>query len=322
MWAGMSRDTTTDITPDTGEGRWLTYRQIGGLRRISKASAERLVRRHKWRRQEDNQGVTRVLVPPEWAEVELALASDSPPDIRADGSPDITPDTGVSRIAAGPLAALEDAVAALREQLDATNARAERAEAGREGERARADDLRAQIDVLNAERVETRAEAERALTKELVRGDQLSYRVDSLQTEVRRAEERADGIDADRRAAEAKAEAERSRADALRDRLNTMQEQLADAHAALQAAEAADARAKQAEAGRTEERGRADRAEAATSGERARADALRDRTEALQAQLTARQEVIDAAEATRRAEDERRARGRWARLRAAWRGVS
>ena len=44
-------------------GRWLTYRQIADLRRISKASAERLVRRHKWRRQEDNEGVTRALVP-------------------------------------------------------------------------------------------------------------------------------------------------------------------------------------------------------------------------------------------------------------------
>ena len=39
-----------DITP--GEGRWLTYRQIADLRGISKASAERLVRRHRWRRQE------------------------------------------------------------------------------------------------------------------------------------------------------------------------------------------------------------------------------------------------------------------------------
>ena len=36
-----------DITPDADEGMWLTYRQIGHLRHISKASAERLVRRNK-----------------------------------------------------------------------------------------------------------------------------------------------------------------------------------------------------------------------------------------------------------------------------------
>jgi hypothetical protein len=55
-----------------------------------------------------------------------------------------------------------------------------------------------------------------------------------------------------------------------------------------------------------------DRAEQGREAERARADALRERIDAMQAPLTARQEVIDAAEATRRAEDERRAGGRWA----------
>jgi hypothetical protein len=37
-------------------------------------------------------------------------------------------------------------------------------------------------------------------------------------------------------------------------------------------------------------------------------------------QLTARQEVIDAAEALRQADDARKALGRWARVRRAWRG--
>jgi hypothetical protein len=179
------------------------------------------------------------------------------------------------------LSGLEDATTFVRERADAAEAWAEMADADRRV-------------------AEARADAERT---------------------------RADRAEDDRRAAEARAEraeqgrdGERARADALRDRLNAMQEQLADAHAALQAAEAADARAKQAEAGRAEERGRADRAEATTTAERGRADELRERIEALQVQITARQEVIDAAEATRRAEDERRARGLVARLRAAWRG--
>jgi hypothetical protein len=63
-----------------------------------------------------------------------------------------------------------------------------------------------------------------------------------------------------------------------------------------------------------------DRSEAATAAERGRADALRERIETLQVQLLARQEVVNAAEATRRAEDARRAKGLVARLRAAWRG--
>jgi hypothetical protein len=59
-------------------------------------------------------------------------------------------DAGRSFLAAGALAAFEDAVAALREQLDVANARAERAEADRADERLRADGLRAQIDALTA----------------------------------------------------------------------------------------------------------------------------------------------------------------------------
>jgi hypothetical protein len=81
----------------------------------------------------------------------------------------------------------------------------------------------------------------------------------------------------------------------------------------------------------TDERGRADRAEAAITGERQRADALRDRLVGTQAELTlaqaaaerARVDVQEAqrrAEALEQAEDARQARGRWARLRAAWHG--
>jgi hypothetical protein len=130
--------------------------------------------------------------------------------------------------------------------------------------------------------------------------------IDGLRASIGRAEDRA-----------GRAEQER---DALRDRLNGMHDRLADAHVAIQAAEEAKARADRAEQGRDEERGRADRAETATAAERARADALRERIEALQVQLTARQEVVDAAEATRRAEDERRARGRLRRAWDGWRG--
>ena len=57
------------------------------------------------------------------------------------------------------------------------NARAERAEADRADERLRADNLRAQIDVLNAKIVAMRAEADREMAEERLRADWLSEQV-------------------------------------------------------------------------------------------------------------------------------------------------
>jgi outer membrane murein-binding lipoprotein Lpp len=135
----------------SGDGRWLTYEELAKLRGITKASAERLVFRNHWRRQRGNDRTVRVLVPLD------SLSGDTSPD----ESPDISPDT--TELLAGALTALEDAVGALRSQLDAANARAERAETERGEERRRADDLRSQITVLNAEMTATRAGLERGL---------------------------------------------------------------------------------------------------------------------------------------------------------------
>ena len=52
----------------------------------------------------------------------------------------------------------------------------------------------------------------------------------------------------------------------------------------------------------------------------ARACDLRTQRDELQVQLAAQQELIDAAQAIRQADDAYRALGRWARLKAAWRG--
>ena len=143
----------------------------------------------------------------------------------------------------------------------------------------------------------------------------LSLTLDAGATLEAHAEARADRAEqalagerrrADR--AEAARDVERAGADALRDRLHGMQEQLADAHAALQAAATAEARAERAERDKEQvEQGR-ETAEA-------RADELRTRLDDMQVQ-----EVVDAAEAVRQDDDARRALGRWARLRAAWRG--
>jgi hypothetical protein len=69
---------------------------------------------------------------------------------------------------------------------------------------------------------------------------------------------------------------------------------------------------------------RANAAEAGRDGERARADAIRDTIATMQVELqqarVQAQVAEDWAEAARRMDDARRARGRLARLRAAWRG--
>ena len=103
-------------------------------------------------------------------------------------------------------------------------------------------------------------------------------------------------------------------------------------------AEQAEARADQAQQAIEMERNRADRAEAGREAAQIRvdraeqaADALRDRLDATQAELqqahaatdqarAQAHEAQDAAAVLRRAETARQGRGRWARLRAAWRG--
>ena len=361
--------------PGTAD-RWMSYAELAQARRTDKPSAVKLASRQRWRRRKNNQGVMQVLVPAKWAAPYWAAGAgpDMAPDVASISKADAAYDGGsaAARDASRAmdithvLNTLDVAVVALRERAEAAERRAdaadtdrriaqvrlehaeaataaerERAAAALADERAKADALRAQIDVLNAEMVVMRAEADRALSEEQVRADRLSDQVEAghrdldaaraeanaVRGQLEAVERRAAAADTDRRVvqarlehAEAAGEGERARADALRDRLTTMQEQLADAHAALQAAEVATTRAQQAEASRDTERQRADQAEQGREADRARADVLQAKLDDVQVQLTARQEVIDAAEVIRKADDARLARGRWARLRAAWRG--
>jgi hypothetical protein len=52
--------------PATDYGTWLTKAELAHVRRISIASATRLIRRQGWRRQPGNDGRVRVLVPEDW----------------------------------------------------------------------------------------------------------------------------------------------------------------------------------------------------------------------------------------------------------------
>jgi chromosome segregation ATPase len=258
---------SNDTERSTGDvGLRLTYAEIAARLGISGDAARQLVRRRGWLRIVPNRrGATTTVIVPEGE-----LAGEQWRDMRPPNDGDTTPDgnryelrtalTLVDRLSV-QLGEANARVGQAIERADKAEVRADRAEAVIADERQRADALRAQIDVLNAELVATGAEADRAMADERMRADRLNERVDALSADVARAE-------ADRRVAEV----------------------------------------------------RADKAETAIAAERDRADAQRIAIDALQARLITRQEVVAAAEATRRAEDERRARGRWARLRAAWQG--
>jgi hypothetical protein len=117
--------------------------------------------------------------------------------------------------------------------------------------------------------------------------------------------------------------------------IGTMRERVDDANQRADVAEAgrreAIALVEQTVSMLTDERGRADRAEAAIAGERKRADRAEQRADGLRSRLdelevnlgaarTEAHKASEAAAALTRNEVARKARGRWARLRAAWRG--
>src|ERR1700722_12833105 len=133
---------------DDADSRWMTYTELAQARRIATSSAIKLVLRRGWRRQKDNHGTMRALVPPAW--------SDPAPGRSFD------PDAHVSHA----ISALEASVAALRERAEAAEnvarierERADRAQQALNGERSRANSLRDRIDALR----DDLAEAETAI---------------------------------------------------------------------------------------------------------------------------------------------------------------
>jgi hypothetical protein len=51
---------------ETVDGRWMTHAELAQARGISTASAIKLALRHRWRKQKDNRGTLRCLVPMEF----------------------------------------------------------------------------------------------------------------------------------------------------------------------------------------------------------------------------------------------------------------
>ena len=149
----MDDQTDTPRAPPEGrdtDDRWMSYRELGLSRGISRASAARLAHRHRWHKRTDNDGTVRVLVPHGLD----APADRHPADVHKGRDADIP---GMSRA----ISALETAIAALRE-------RAEAAEQGRDGAiaradraDARADELRTRLEALQAQLATAQAATQR-----------------------------------------------------------------------------------------------------------------------------------------------------------------
>jgi hypothetical protein len=130
--------------PDgAADGRWLTYDEIAAVRGTQRVGAIRWVQRHKWRRQPGNDGLVRVLVPPD------ALTPTTPPRRSA---PTVTPDSAAAFTVA--LATIREAhageVAALRERLTDAQAQAYAAQEVAKKAQVAADELRRADEVRRA----------------------------------------------------------------------------------------------------------------------------------------------------------------------------
>ena len=170
----MPGDTTRGRYPVavTEDARWLSYTELAAERGISRASAIRMVRRQRWRRQTGNDGEARVLVPA------TALPGDRPEGSDTGQTPGhaLDGDTGHQGLMAGALVALEDAVSALRDQLTIANARADRLDVVIEVERGRVITVESKL-----------AASEAALAQTI-------HDLDAARAAAREARERADAL--------------------------------------------------------------------------------------------------------------------------------
>ena len=164
---GRTGDSQADSTVD---GRWLTFAELGQLRGISKTSAMKLVGRHGWRRQKNNKGQIRALVPLAW----VADADTREPNSTADMSRAIR--------------AFDSAIATLREQLVRETGRTEAAERARTA-------MTVQLAQAEAGRAAEclRAEAERqARTRAEAEVEALRAQLDQAQAEAQQATQAAE----------------------------------------------------------------------------------------------------------------------------------
>ena len=136
---------------EAADSRWMSYAELAEARRITTPSAVRLVLRHGWRRQQDNQGIMRALVPPQWAD----------PAAGRNFEPDAHLIQAIATLEA-TIAALSERAEAAERAAEIERERANRAEVARRAEYSRADLLRERIDNLRAVLADAEAAVEMA----------------------------------------------------------------------------------------------------------------------------------------------------------------
>jgi len=140
LWGFAMGEPMSDISLAVVDGaRRMTYAELAAVRGISKHAAETLVRRRKWLKQIGNDGVVRVLVPPDEAprRQRVTTNTDCDPPLSAPLIREVVGEAVGAYI--GPLTA----------QLERETIRAERAERQLEVERQRVEDSRKRIDELH-----------------------------------------------------------------------------------------------------------------------------------------------------------------------------
>jgi hypothetical protein len=75
---------------DAADGQWLTHAEIAATRRISTASAIKLALRHGWRKQKDNRGILRCLVPTDFIGPQPNIRADTRAVSRAEAGADLS----------------------------------------------------------------------------------------------------------------------------------------------------------------------------------------------------------------------------------------
>ena len=249
---------------NAADGIWMTKVELAAIRRISTASADRLIRRQGWRKERGNDGRARVLVPRIWAEprrtnppaharTNLAAGAISPADDHR------------------AITALEVAVAALREEAEQSrswaatgHARADRAEASRDEERARAGALQERIEELRMRCAALEAEAKAAHDRAWASGEAAG----ALREQLSGAEQR---IEAERERAErAESRAAHERQDFLDTESQTRRELEMTRKRADQAELGRDAAAREADQARRDAQDAARTAEALCLADAAR----------------------------------------------------
>lgn len=198
--AAQPAEPMAEPSADDPDVRWLSYAQIATLRGISRASAERMVRKHRWRRTVNNHGITVAAVPLDYAQPDRAIH----PEQSAEPSADHGGATAFDRALAAITAAHSAEWSVLREQAEKAEARATAAETRADRAEQQADEAnkRADVAVALADRTLVQlAEAEE-------RADAFKERLEILQaetTEVRQhAREAEDAIETMRRADDAR----------------------------------------------------------------------------------------------------------------------